>query len=127
MFECEVLERRLLGKCHNILSLKQLPKCQTESANTCNQLMESPLPLLLNFDFTGAVCQKAALKHPLTDIPEMPSCNFKPEEYKVRVMCWPDSIYCTVGITMATEVKIHNSTIQMTADCRGQYKLQMRK
>ncbi|XP_010787517.1 alanine--glyoxylate aminotransferase 2, mitochondrial [Notothenia coriiceps] len=39
---------------------------------------------------SGALCQKSAFKHPPTDIPDMPSCNFKPEEYtgmsKERIM-----------------------------------------
>ncbi|KAF3848993.1 hypothetical protein F7725_015490 [Dissostichus mawsoni] len=38
----------------------------------------------------SALCQKSAFKHPPTDIPDMPSCNFKPEEYtgmsKERIM-----------------------------------------
>ncbi|KAI4816675.1 hypothetical protein KUCAC02_008991 [Chaenocephalus aceratus] len=39
---------------------------------------------------SGALRQKSAFKHPPTDIPDMPSCNFKPEEYtgmsKERIM-----------------------------------------
>ncbi|XP_038131025.1 alanine--glyoxylate aminotransferase 2, mitochondrial [Cyprinodon tularosa] len=31
---------------------------------------------------SGASCQKSELRCPPTDIPEMPSCNFIPEEYK---------------------------------------------
>ena len=70
-----------------------MSETESASANKRDQLMESPLPLFLNFDyFTGAVCQKTAFKYPPKDIPEMPSCNFKPEEYKVRVMCCPDGI-----------------------------------
>uniref|UniRef100_A0A3Q3FWP6 Alanine--glyoxylate aminotransferase 2, mitochondrial n=1 Tax=Labrus bergylta TaxID=56723 RepID=A0A3Q3FWP6_9LABR len=30
----------------------------------------------------GALCQKSAFKYPPTDLPEMPPCNFQPEEYK---------------------------------------------
>uniref|UniRef100_A0A665UDM4 Alanine--glyoxylate aminotransferase 2, mitochondrial n=1 Tax=Echeneis naucrates TaxID=173247 RepID=A0A665UDM4_ECHNA len=49
------------------------PKCQ------------SPLPLHLHYNcnhFTGAAWQKSALKYCPADVPEMPLCNFKPEEYK---------------------------------------------
>uniref|UniRef100_A0A4W6CBD6 Alanine--glyoxylate aminotransferase 2, mitochondrial n=1 Tax=Lates calcarifer TaxID=8187 RepID=A0A4W6CBD6_LATCA len=31
---------------------------------------------------SGALCQKSAFKYPPSDLPEMPPCNFKPEEYK---------------------------------------------
>ncbi|XP_035523884.1 alanine--glyoxylate aminotransferase 2, mitochondrial-like [Morone saxatilis] len=31
---------------------------------------------------SGAVCQKSALKYRPADLPEMPPCNFKPDEYK---------------------------------------------
>ncbi|XP_040013341.1 alanine--glyoxylate aminotransferase 2, mitochondrial-like [Xiphias gladius] len=31
---------------------------------------------------SGAVCQKSAFKYRPTDLPEMPPCNVKPEEYK---------------------------------------------
>ncbi|XP_037548508.1 alanine--glyoxylate aminotransferase 2, mitochondrial [Nematolebias whitei] len=38
----------------------------------------------------GALCQKSALSHAPTDVPEMPSCNFRPEKYegmsKARMM-----------------------------------------
>lgn len=34
---------------------------------------------------TGASCQKSAVKTSTTDIPEMPPCDFKPEEFKVKI------------------------------------------
>ncbi|XP_047425209.1 alanine--glyoxylate aminotransferase 2, mitochondrial-like [Mugil cephalus] len=41
------------------------------------------LPSVARFHLgSGAVCQKSALKHQTADLPEMPPCNFKPEEYK---------------------------------------------
>lgn len=41
------------------------------------------ITLHCNF-FTGAVCQKPSVQYSPTDVPEMPPCNFKPEEYEVR-------------------------------------------
>uniref|UniRef100_A0A674MMX6 Alanine--glyoxylate aminotransferase 2, mitochondrial n=1 Tax=Takifugu rubripes TaxID=31033 RepID=A0A674MMX6_TAKRU len=36
-----------------------------------------------------ASCQKSALKTSTQDIPEMPPCDFKPEEFKVKSICPP--------------------------------------
>lgn len=34
---------------------------------------------------TGASCQKSPFKTSTTDIPEMPPCDFKPDEFKVKI------------------------------------------
>lgn len=36
--------------------------------------------------FTGALCQQAACKYSSPDIPAMPPCDFKPEEFKVKAI-----------------------------------------
>lgn len=56
----------------------------------------------LNFNhkyFTGASCQKSAFKYASTDVPEMPPCNFQPEEYKVKAMFSKHAVHllCTAG------------------------------
>ncbi|XP_022618585.1 alanine--glyoxylate aminotransferase 2, mitochondrial-like [Seriola dumerili] len=51
------------------------------SAGLTGQICSSPG--LAKFHVgNGAVCQKSALKYRPTDLPELPPCNFKPEEYK---------------------------------------------
>ncbi|XP_074472947.1 alanine--glyoxylate aminotransferase 2, mitochondrial-like [Sebastes fasciatus] len=52
-------------------------RCAVLTGQSCY----SPVSAKLHLG-SGAVCQKSALKSRPADLPEMPSCNFTPEEYK---------------------------------------------
>lgn len=52
-------------------------RCATFSREYCRRQR-----LVKFHSATGTLCQKSALKYSPTHLPEMPSCDFRPEEYK---------------------------------------------
>lgn len=75
--ESAILNATRLTNCYRkaLISLNQV----TQSDHRVRQRIISPC----NF-FTGAGCQKSFVQYSPTSAPEMPRCNFQPEEYKVR-------------------------------------------
>uniref|UniRef100_A0A7N6AN12 Alanine--glyoxylate aminotransferase 2, mitochondrial n=1 Tax=Anabas testudineus TaxID=64144 RepID=A0A7N6AN12_ANATE len=77
--ESAILNATRLTNCYRkaLISLNQV----TQSDHRVRQRIISPC----NDYFTGAGCQKSFVQYSPTSAPEMPRCNFQPEEYKQMI------------------------------------------